>query len=153
MKTTLNARCKIFFVLFVMFDFCASAYCQQALKYEDSRLKNIVLDNIKYPEEAKINGIEGEFYVISKLHNGNIENFLILDKVKKIRQPIIFEVSIIDKTIENQSPNTRNYISKPIKILENEALRVTKLFMKLNTSEWNPNTTEFAIRFRFKLAE
>lgn len=150
MKTSFNLGIETI-LLFSLLGFCEPAKCQQVLP-DDTKLKHIILENIKYPEEARKQGIEGVFYIVVKVSGGKIENLIILDKDEKIKQPFIINISIEDKTIPKKT-SLKNYAMKPMTILEDEAVRVAKLFETVNLSEWINQTAEFAILFEFKLAD
>jgi hypothetical protein len=141
----------IFFLLFSLLVFSGSAKCQQALLTDDSKLKDIISKNLIYPEDAKKQGIEGDFYIIVKMDSGKIKKLTLINNDKKIEQPIIIMASIVEKTKSKSTEETKNFVLKPLAMLEDEAVRVIKLFELVNITEWNSKMTEFAVHFKFKL--
>jgi hypothetical protein len=132
----------------------------QALFSEQShdKLMKLFMDNIQYPTEARNQGITGRFFIIIDMEKGGkINNIAVNDTDKSINIPLISfnEVTVIGKPNSEELLNTSrsDYVTKDLKILEDEGVRVAKVIESLNLPEWQNNSMQFAISLNFRLTK
>lgn len=131
---------------------------QQTLFSDESHSKimSLFLQNARYPEVAKNEGITGRFFIIVKMEaGGKIVKVYVNDKDKSINVTLasLTEVQVVaikPSTLSNAN-NPPEFVTDKLTILENEGLRVAKMLETLNLPEWQDKSMEFAISFNFML--
>jgi beta-lactamase regulating signal transducer with metallopeptidase domain len=117
-----------------------------------SKLTELISDNMGYPEEAKNAGIYGKFFVVVKMaKGGQIESATIKNINSIMTTPFAYSYyfRIWGEAPTNTDP-MRN--GTDLTILTNEGLRISKMIETLNLPELRDEIKEFVIPFSYVLS-
>jgi hypothetical protein len=115
-----------------------------------NKIREILVKNFQFPITSNTDASSGHFYVSVIIEKGGkVSNISISESKESLMVPLLIscQLAVISPdTIANRS----DFITKNLFVLEEEAIRVTKMIEPLNLPEWKDRKLKFAISFNIK---